>query len=331
MRRLLAAGALACALLGLAPESRAASYTSFWALGDSLSDDGNLYAATGGQAPPPPYFEGRFSNGPVWAEHVAADFAAKGLATGNFAYGGAAVEPLANGPFPSPPVVNLGGQIDAFKAASAGKLGKRPVASLWFGANDLLFNGVPTGTAREVGKKAANGVAAGARALSKLGVKDVVLFNLPSLDKTPLFALGGNPLAAEQARLGSAAFNATLARRTEGLARKGINVISVDMYALFNELLADPAKFGVANAKFPCLVPPSAAGPGSYCGDEAAKLLAFFDPVHPNATIHGAIAGQVRGQGVAPVPLPAPALLLLLGMAGLGAVRLRGRQGSRIA
>ena len=88
---------------GVAPEVRAATYdgyTSFWTLGDSLSDDGNLYAATGGKAPPAPYFDGRFSNGPVWAEHVAADFAAKGLATGNFAYGGAATEPLANGPYP---------------------------------------------------------------------------------------------------------------------------------------------------------------------------------------------------------------------------------------
>ena len=31
--------------------------------GDSLSDTGNLYAASGGFPPSPPYFDGNFSNG----------------------------------------------------------------------------------------------------------------------------------------------------------------------------------------------------------------------------------------------------------------------------
>ena len=37
--------------------------------GDSLSDNGNAFKATGGAIPAsPPYFNGRFSNGPVWVE-----------------------------------------------------------------------------------------------------------------------------------------------------------------------------------------------------------------------------------------------------------------------
>ena len=137
-------------------------------------------------------------------------------------------------------------------------------------------------------------------------------------------------LASEQARVGTKAFNATLARRAEGLRRGGVNVIGVDMFELFNELLADPQAFGVANATAPCLVPPSAGGPGSYCGADVAPLLAFFDPVHPNATIHAQIADRVRAS-VVPVPLPAPAALLLVALGGLALVRMRGRQGSRIA
>jgi len=39
--------------------------------GDSLSDSGNLFAATMGTTPPPPYYQGRFSNGPVWVEDLA--------------------------------------------------------------------------------------------------------------------------------------------------------------------------------------------------------------------------------------------------------------------
>ena len=37
---------------------------NIYVFGDSLSDNGSLFAASGGMAPPsPPYFNGRFSNG----------------------------------------------------------------------------------------------------------------------------------------------------------------------------------------------------------------------------------------------------------------------------
>ena len=39
--------------------------------GDSLSDNGNLYEIMKHQLPQsPPYYKGRFSNGPVWVEHL---------------------------------------------------------------------------------------------------------------------------------------------------------------------------------------------------------------------------------------------------------------------
>src|SRR4051812_11397557 len=38
-------------------------------IGDSLSDTGRTFAAIG--VPPPPYFNGRTSNGPLWIEYFA--------------------------------------------------------------------------------------------------------------------------------------------------------------------------------------------------------------------------------------------------------------------
>jgi outer membrane lipase/esterase len=309
---------LALAALAAGAEAAPVGYTSFWALGDSLSDPGNLSRATGGAVPGEPYFEGRFSDGPVWAERVAGDFERAGLATGNFAYGSAAVSPPPLRPIGAPPVVDLPGQIEAFGRESAGRLGRRPVASLWFGANDLLFGGVPQGRARTVGRAAADGVADGALRLREFGVRDVVLFNLPALEDTPNYQIF-QPEAAGRARRGTRAFNATLDRRAEGLRRAGMNVVEVDAFGLFEELLDEPERFGVVDATTPCLVPGVA-----YCGDEAAPSLAFFDPVHPTSTIHEAIADAARAE-VAPVPLPAPAALLLAGIAGLGAARLRAR------
>jgi hypothetical protein len=54
----------------------AATYTSLYVFGDSLSDPGNAAALTGGPAAPffppfPPYVSGHFSNGPTAAEYLA--------------------------------------------------------------------------------------------------------------------------------------------------------------------------------------------------------------------------------------------------------------------
>lgn len=74
MRACMVAGV--CALT-LSMGSASANYTNLYAFGDSLSDSGNMYnavwALSGGtvQVPPPPYYQGRASNGPVAVEYLA--------------------------------------------------------------------------------------------------------------------------------------------------------------------------------------------------------------------------------------------------------------------
>ena len=53
--------------------ARAALYTGLYAFGDSLTDTGNTSLASGGASPGPAYFNGRYSNGPVWVEYLARD------------------------------------------------------------------------------------------------------------------------------------------------------------------------------------------------------------------------------------------------------------------
>ncbi|MFA3782127.1 SGNH/GDSL hydrolase family protein [Melioribacteraceae bacterium 4301-Me] len=63
--------------------------------GDSNSDPGNIYNKTNHLIPvTPPYFQGRFCNGPTWAELVASKFNLVGDANMNFAYGGACSDSL---------------------------------------------------------------------------------------------------------------------------------------------------------------------------------------------------------------------------------------------
>lgn len=61
-----AATIMAGSYIGLPAHAATAGYTSFWALGDSLTDPGNLYGLSGELVPAPPYAQ-RLSNGPVWS------------------------------------------------------------------------------------------------------------------------------------------------------------------------------------------------------------------------------------------------------------------------
>ena len=75
---------------------RGSAITGIVSFGDSLSDVGNFYAATGGASPPAAYGydSGRFTNGMNWVEYLAKDLGvAAPTASVNggtdYAYGGA--------------------------------------------------------------------------------------------------------------------------------------------------------------------------------------------------------------------------------------------------
>jgi phospholipase/lecithinase/hemolysin len=300
-------------------------YTDLYVFGDSLSDTGNFFAATKGSVGEPPttgrpYFEGRRSNGPLWSDHIAQDFRDKEQREGNFAFIGAQAVPRAK------VLIDLPFQIGAFAQSGAPvSLGQRPVATMFFGANDII-NAVTAGSSTEAaGIGAANAVAQGAQTLSAFGFEDFVLFTLPDIGKTPfynLFVPAGQDAASE----GSAAFNNTILTRASELQAAGFGVTTIDLASLFDDLIDDPTQFGLQDATTPCLFfpgPAFAPGQPADCSPEEALERAFFDWLHPNAVVHERIAGLVREAGVAPVPLPAPALLLLAGLAGLAAAARR--------
>jgi len=78
LKQMLRTTALAATVAMSSATAQAASvwedYSSFWVLGDSLSDTGNLANATGGAVPGPAYFNNRFSNGPIWADYISRRF-----------------------------------------------------------------------------------------------------------------------------------------------------------------------------------------------------------------------------------------------------------------
>ena len=133
----LAASALA---LGLATAGTASAqdYGRIVTFGDSLSDNGNLYAAIANPTSPP-YFQGRFSNGPVWVELLGWTQArVGGSLTGSYnsAYGGSRTDNTV--PFPT----GMRAQITNYLGAG-GAFDSDDLVTIWGGANNI-FQGLPT-------------------------------------------------------------------------------------------------------------------------------------------------------------------------------------------
>lgn len=315
-----AAAALALAApAGAVPLSEA--FSSYYVLGDSLSDDGNVFAATGGETPQsPPYFEGRFSDGPVFTDYLAEGFAE----TENFAFGGA--EAVEDGD----DIPDLPTQLGLLSQVDPAGFGPRSLATILFGGNDAF--GAVGSDEDEVAaaEEAADAVVGAASTVLGFGIDTVAVITLPRLDTTPLYTLF-QPDLADEAALFEETFNARLGEGLALLGAEGLDVREIDSRAFFAELTADPAAFGIDEPVLPCLFPSAEAaaalGQPQLCDlATQAPTRAFFDAVHPSGTVHQAFAGYVEAQltpPLAPIPLPAAGWLLLAGVGGLVMVRRR--------
>jgi len=117
-------------VLGLPAAAAASQYTHIVVFGDSLSDDGNLFALDPSQVDAADYYQGRFSNGPVWVEYLAgADLLDATLI--NNAYAGATTD---GGSVPS-----VKQQVSTYVAAASAL--PDALYIIWIGANDFLGGG----------------------------------------------------------------------------------------------------------------------------------------------------------------------------------------------
>lgn len=301
-------------MTGLANSAHATSawedYSSFWVLGDSLSDTGNLADATGGLFPGPLYYEDRFSNGPVWADYFIDRFLSEGKAAASVAFGGAVATTNTD------TIPDLVAQTGIFRAASAGIAGMRPLVTLWFGGNDI-GNTAGTGGAVAAAEAAATSILDAATSLLDV-TQDFLIFNLPDVGATPRFqfptndadpaiaALAAN--AAAEATAASEAFNQAILPTVETLRGAGANVTLVDLNDLESLLLAN----GITNSTDVCVF-----GDLLLCAPGQADTYQYWDPFHPTAPVHQLIGTAALGQfGAVPIPASAPLLLAGLGLMG---------------
>ncbi len=317
LRRLLVTGMIVIGLSMGATTAHATSYNSLVVFGDSLSDSGNIFDLFGGVfGPNAPYTEGRFTSnytdgsaGLVWVEHLAGLMGLpldNSVAGGtNYAFGGArAVEDVAD------LVPSLPDQLNFYLSDTGGIADPSALYVVFGGGNDVRDN------------DAANSASSMAQMIMDLATAGATNFfvpNLPDIGLTPEalagLAPGGSSAVISAA---AAAHNANLAAEIANLeATLGVNIISFDLFGLFNDVISDPAAFGFSNATEACV----GVEVGSVdCLDPDSYL--FFDGIHPTARIHQLI-GELAYEQLTQVPLPAA---LPLFMAALGLFGIIGRR-----
>jgi len=350
LSKLLLSSALALApMTALHAASLSDVFTSFYVLGDSNSDFGNL----GTNGPPPPYFNSQFSNGPVWADILDDQFQTgdpNNIRTWNYAFGGARVIEGSNVPDLPTQLQVFGADLDPNvpdPLDGTPVLGDRPLVSVWFGVNDLrgiyqtylaavdaagLWDVAAQALALDQAEAVARAAAAqvgqiyGAtlEAVAQTpGFNDLLSFTtVYTGDETDGGALANTALPIEMSVL----FNTALAGSLSNIENTGVSVYTVDIFDLQQRLATDAGAFGITNITDACLTfdengPNVCANPDTY--------LSWDEIGHLSGAAHAALAGIVEQTvldaqpNVAPVPLPGGLPALGAGLLMLGLLRKR--------
>lgn len=317
---LLVVAAVWVGMLG-SPSARAMPYSSVIAFGDSLSDTGNLAALAG--EPSPPYFNGRFSNGPVAVERLADNL---GVPLVSLAIGGATTGYL-NGSVP-PPLEQTGllAQVDSFVAALAAPADSTALYVVWAGPNDffaLLTD--PTLDPFAVATGAISNLQTAVATLYGAGARQFLLPTLPDLGLIP--EVQSDPGLAFGLSFLSALFNAELAHQYGLLeaALPGADFTVFDTLGAQHAVIADAAAFGITNVAGQCydgfVGLPSGNAP---CANPDEYF--FWDKHHPTARIH-----QILGDLMtAALPVTGSWQLVMLALAALMLLQAGQRRGVRL-
>lgn len=240
-----------------------------YVFGDSLSDVGNVFRATGGLYPPnPPYFKGRYSNGPVWVEQLANRLKLVSEPGSNLACGGATT-----GSNSTMGVPGLLVQVQNFKATHP-QANPNALYVIWAGANDYL-QGVnsPEPTIANL--------STAIQTLINLGANKFLVANLPDLGNLPATR---NSASASALSALTKAHNLRLSSFLERLQQQSpdLQLLQMDAATLYRTAIADPAKFGFTDVRTACLEQ-SASCPNP-------ERFLFWDGIHPTTAAHTILA-----------------------------------------
>jgi phospholipase/lecithinase/hemolysin len=312
------------ALAGFSP-AQAGSIDGIYAFGDSLTDVGNIYAATDGAAPAAPYVNGQFTNGNVWVQDLASDLGLAALTPSllggtDYAYGTAESGVTAfNTSAPDTDLFGPTGQLAQYQTTHA-TADPNALYTIWIGSNDLsdiLTGQLPSQYGGDIGAVVGN-IYSAVSTLAGMGARNFLIVTVPDLGKTPELLADGLAESAGASFLASS-FDSGL---TGGLpllaAADSVNISVLNTYALLDTIVANPASYGFSNVTQPCLTGEVNYAGGTPCAKPSQYL--FWDELHPTAAGHEILADEALALVT---PEPASISLIGAGLIGLAICRRR--------
>ncbi len=257
--------------------------------GDSLSDEGNFYAATGDTIPPsPPYYEGRFADGPVWPEYAY-------VSRQNFAYGGAMTGFTNLNESDLPPNLQnqtgLQAQIIAFEQMPhIPELFEDTLFIINIGGNDMFFAlGQPSITLddlRNAAIKSVENIRLASLNLKAQGAKYIMVVGLPDLTLSPWIQslIEENPDVEPVVEYITRQFNTRLA-----IMAATNKLEFFRMKPFMYDIMENADAFGLTNLTDACL--DNSTQPPTVCDNPAEYF--FWDGVHPTTRVHQIFANKL--------------------------------------
>ena len=266
---------LACLIT--ASVSVASAFDKIILYGDSFTDNGNDYKNS--KFPPsPPYYQGRFSNGPTWLEYVAKNLTQYSVS--NNGYGGATTDNAdAYSEFNGWTVPGLKQQIETIDTQGTSE----SLYLIYIGYNDL--NSIVNPDQYKVinkdytYQKVATNVANGIKLLqTKYGAKDFAILSCAPFYHWPVI----QESAKESTKALINNYNSQLEVEVKKIQNATFNFI--DDNAWFEEQIAHPEKLNLSTTNGPC-----AWGIGNTTACKDPENHFFFDSYHPEAKVHKAL------------------------------------------
>lgn len=257
------------------------SFDTIYVFGDSYCDVGNSYAASGNTVPPP-YYNGRFSNGPIWIDHLAGTF---GLTVGPSAKGGTDYA-VAGAEVTTPATVSgfsipsIPRQVDFYLIQHNFKADPKALYIVEGGGNDILnATGASPEAADRLGHEIADGLLSSIRLLQRAGARHFLvpdLFDVGLLPASQVSANAAFALVASQAtnrRLDAGLFIESFLPET--------HIYRIGTFSHLQAIVNDGTHYGFNNITDPCLN--TSASPPTLCSNPYVYFFRDFE--HP--TIFG--------------------------------------------
>lgn len=263
------------------------TFDRIFMFGDSLSDTGNTHSLLRSTLPEsPPYFKGRFSNGPVWLEVISKQLNLSPELVINYAFGGARAikDDL--------PIPSLEQQVAKYLKWNQ-TADPNALYIVWSGSNDIM-NDVHKKNYQKNIDNINKRVKEQFILLINHGVKTFFVPNLPAIAITPKAKdydqRYGNTVYSEQIDRMTTYYNMQFAETLLNLQLEypQVTFITFDAYNLLNnasELLRD---YGITDTEKRCNPNWFAYNYLKTCENPNSYL--FWDDVHPTGNAHVALA-----------------------------------------